>query len=160
MGHITPCIKDGLLRFFEDGWQRSIRVESNTGLYKFGQRYYDTDLGRWTQMDPVGGTVGNPNSGNPYVYANDLPNMLVDPSGACTAYETIKALALSIAAGLILALAIAALPETALVSLSAFSTALFTTSAGGTIIASSIGAIFGAIDLGLCLGDVLAALNS
>ena len=88
MAHITPCVKDGLLHFFEGGWQCGIRVESNTGLYTFGQRYYDTDLGRWTQMDPVGGTVGNPNSGNPYVYASDAPNMRVDPSGACDAFQT------------------------------------------------------------------------
>jgi len=84
MAHITPCVKDGILHVFEGGWQRGIRVESNTTLYTFGQRYYDTDLGRWTQMDPVGGTVGNPNSGNPYVYANDLPNMLTDPTGRAT----------------------------------------------------------------------------
>jgi len=61
--------KDDTLHVFEDGWQRGIRVESNTGLYKH--------LG----MNPVEGTVGNPNSGNPYVYANDLPNMLVNPTG-------------------------------------------------------------------------------
>jgi len=66
MAYLTPCVKDGLLRFFEGGWQC----------------YYDTDLGRWTQMDPVGGTVGNP-----YVYANDLPNMLVDPSGRSTCVD-------------------------------------------------------------------------
>jgi len=81
MARITPCVKDGLLHFFEGGWQCGICVESNTTLYTFGQRYYDTDLGRWTQMDPVGGTVDNPNSGNPYVYASDAPNMKVDPTG-------------------------------------------------------------------------------
>jgi len=41
-------------------------------LYKFGERYYDPLVGRWTQKDPKGGG---------YVYANNLPNMLVDPSG-------------------------------------------------------------------------------
>jgi len=50
-------------------------------LYKFGERYYDPALGRWTQKDPVGGSIGNINSTNPYVYADNLPNMLVDPSG-------------------------------------------------------------------------------
>jgi len=29
----------------------------------------------------VGGSIGSVNSTNPYVYANNLPNMLVDPSG-------------------------------------------------------------------------------
>ena len=55
--------------------------DANTGLYKFGERYYDPQVGRWTQKDPVGGSLGSVNSTNPYVYADNLPNMLVDPSG-------------------------------------------------------------------------------
>ena len=106
MACITPCVKDGLLHCLEDGWQCGIRVESNTGLYTFGQRYYDTDLGRWTQMDPVGGTVGNPNSGNPYVYANDEPNMLVDPTGRDTNPSAI-ATCLAAAAGAVVLLVLA-----------------------------------------------------
>jgi len=63
-------------------WQfASGYLDANTGLYKFGERYYDPTLGRWTQKDSVGGSVGNVNSTNPYVYADNLPNMLVDPSG-------------------------------------------------------------------------------
>jgi len=50
-------------------------------LYKFGTRYYDPQVGRWTQKDPVGGSVGKIGSGNPYVYAGNVPNMQVDPSG-------------------------------------------------------------------------------
>jgi len=123
MARITPCVKDGLLHFFEGGWQCGIRVESNTGLYTFGQRYYDTDLGRWTQMDPVGGTVGNPNSGNPYVYANDLPNMFVYPSGACD-YVTIVILIGAIIAG---GLVLAALAPAGVPTATAIFTALTTT---------------------------------
>lgn len=33
-------------------------LDSGTGLYKFGVRYYNPDLGRWTQQDPVGGQFG------------------------------------------------------------------------------------------------------
>ena len=29
----------------------------STGLYKFGIRYYDPAIGRWTQRDPVGGSL-------------------------------------------------------------------------------------------------------
>jgi len=116
-------VKDGILHVFEGGWQHSIRLESNTGLYTFGQRYYDTDLGRWTQMDPVGGTVGNPNSGNPYVYANDEPNMLVDPSGACD-YVTIVILIGAIIAG---GLVLAALAPAGVPTATAIFTALTTT---------------------------------
>ena len=63
-------------------WQfASGYLDANTGLYKFGERYYDPQVGRWTQKDPVSGSLGSVNSTNPYVYADNLPNMLVDPSG-------------------------------------------------------------------------------
>lgn len=55
--------------------------DSGTGLYKFGVRYYNPDLGRWTQQDPVGGSLGDLNSVNRYVYAGDDPVNAVDPSG-------------------------------------------------------------------------------
>ncbi len=56
-------------------WQyASGYYDANTGLYKFGTRYYDPQTGRWTQKDPEP-------SGNPYVYAGNEPNMRVDPSG-------------------------------------------------------------------------------
>jgi RHS repeat-associated protein len=49
-------------------------VDASTGFEKFGTRYYDPSLGRWTQQDPK-------LSANPYWYANDDPANLVDPSG-------------------------------------------------------------------------------
>ena len=55
--------------------------DATTGLYKFGTRYYSPTLGRWTQQDPVGGSVGKVGSGNAYVYADDAPVMKTDPSG-------------------------------------------------------------------------------
>src|SRR6266851_7222127 len=55
--------------------------ESSTGLVKFGTRYYNPKLGRWTQQDPVGGSLGSPDSLNPYLYARDNPVNLTDPSG-------------------------------------------------------------------------------
>jgi hypothetical protein len=50
-------------------------------LYKFGIRYYDAATGRWTQRDPVGGSLTETVKGNPYVYAGDDPTNLADPSG-------------------------------------------------------------------------------
>jgi len=56
-------------------WQyASGYFDANTGLYKFGTRYYDPQLGRWTQKDPKP-------SANPYLYTNDDPINEVDPSG-------------------------------------------------------------------------------
>ncbi|MFL5627424.1 MAG: RHS repeat-associated core domain-containing protein [Ktedonobacteraceae bacterium] len=48
------------------------QYRSSTGLYKFGERYYDPKLGRWTQLD---------SAGTGYVYASDDPVNEVDPSG-------------------------------------------------------------------------------
>ena len=56
-------------------------LDSSTSLYKFGTRYYDPTLGRWTQQDPVGGSLGDLNSANRYTYAGDDPVNAVDPSG-------------------------------------------------------------------------------
>ena len=50
-------------------------------MYKFGVRYYDPTLGRWTQQDPLGGSLFDPSTGNRYIYANDDPTNLTDPSG-------------------------------------------------------------------------------
>jgi RHS repeat-associated protein len=55
--------------------------ESSTGLVKFGTRYYNPSLGRWTQQDPVGGSLGNPDTLNRYVYASDDSVNETDPSG-------------------------------------------------------------------------------
>src|SRR5450432_1396734 len=65
----------------------------STGLYKFGIRYYDAATGRWTQRDPVGGSLTEMNKVNPYVYANDDPVNIVDPSGACSEFLQLAILA-------------------------------------------------------------------
>jgi RHS repeat-associated protein len=43
--------------------------------YKLGDRYYDTSLGRFTQMDPSG------KEANPYAYAGCNPINAKDPTG-------------------------------------------------------------------------------
>ena len=53
----------------------------STGLYKFGIRYYDAATGRWTQRDPVGGSLQETTTANPYVYGGDDPVNMVDPGG-------------------------------------------------------------------------------
>ncbi len=55
--------------------------ESSTGLYKFGIRYYDPKVGRWTQRTPVGGSLQETTKANPYEYADDNPVNEIDPSG-------------------------------------------------------------------------------
>ncbi|HEX6479634.1 MAG TPA: RHS repeat-associated core domain-containing protein [Ktedonobacteraceae bacterium] len=55
-------------------------LESSAGPVKFGTRHYNPALGRWTQQDPVADSLGNPDSLNWYLYAQDEPVNAVDPS--------------------------------------------------------------------------------
>jgi len=48
----------------------------SSNLYYFGARYYNSNIGRFTQVDPI----YNP-SISPYLYANNNPLKYVDPTG-------------------------------------------------------------------------------
>ncbi len=54
-----------------------------TGLHYFGARYYDSDLGRWTQPDPL--WYVSPGL-SPYNYALNNPFKYVDPDGRINVY--------------------------------------------------------------------------
>ena len=55
---------------YVSGWQSDI-----TNFTHFGQRWYapTTFYGRWTQQDPVAGSLFHPTSQRRYAYANDNP---------------------------------------------------------------------------------------
>ena len=55
--------------------------DSETGLTKFGTRYLDSTLMRWTQTDPVAGKPNQPMTLNRYNYVNCNPANRVDPTG-------------------------------------------------------------------------------
>ena len=50
------------------------KEKDESGLHYFGARYYDSDLGRFTSVDPV-------SSNEPYSYVSNNPMMFVDPTG-------------------------------------------------------------------------------
>jgi RHS repeat-associated protein len=52
----------------------------NSGLVKFGMRWYDPVTARWTQPDSLE-TLGDPSRANRYEYAGGNPVNYVDPSG-------------------------------------------------------------------------------
>jgi RHS repeat-associated protein len=54
--------------------------DTTTGLYHFGQRYYNPTTGRWTQQDSLN-TPLDPTNGNRYAYTGDDPTNSIDPTG-------------------------------------------------------------------------------
>lgn len=57
-------------------------VSATTGLYYDYQRWYDSSTGRFISRDPLPGALSDPQSQNGYVYVENLPTVLVDPTGA------------------------------------------------------------------------------
>lgn len=55
-------------------------LDTSTGLYQMGMRYYDPKIGRFTQGD-IARDLGSVRGVNPYAYAADDPINLADPSG-------------------------------------------------------------------------------
>ena len=53
-----------------------------TGLYYYFERWYDPTVGRFVNQDPLPGYAPDPQSLNPYVYVENTPTSLVDPTGA------------------------------------------------------------------------------
>ena len=70
-------------------WGYAGGYTDTTGLIKFGTRYYDAALGRWTQQDPIGGSIANPNALDRYNYVACNPISGKDPSGlSCLTSES------------------------------------------------------------------------
>ena len=57
------------------------QYEASLGYYYLRARYYDPNLGRFTQMDSYVGDPQTPISLHKYAYANLDPALMVDPSG-------------------------------------------------------------------------------
>jgi len=55
--------------------------DSQTGLYYFGSRYYDPEIGRFIQEDNYWGKASSPQSQNRYAYCSNNPLKYVDPTG-------------------------------------------------------------------------------
>jgi RHS repeat-associated protein len=62
-------------------WRYAGGYMDSTGLVKFGTRYYDPSIGRWTQQDPAGGSIASPGQANAYGYVGGDPTNAVDPTG-------------------------------------------------------------------------------
>ncbi|GAA0617862.1 RHS repeat-associated core domain-containing protein [Streptomyces crystallinus] len=60
---------------FSQPYRLAAGYKDPTGLYHLGARYYDPNLGRFTQPDPSG------REKNPYLYAEGDPANRIDPQG-------------------------------------------------------------------------------
>jgi RHS repeat-associated protein len=56
-------------------------LDSETGLYYYGARYYDSSIGRFVSVDPWGGDITDPQSLNKYSYVQNNPVKYIDPTG-------------------------------------------------------------------------------
>jgi RHS repeat-associated protein len=57
------------------------RLDSSTGLYYYGARYYDPELGRFTQADTIVQAPSDPQTLNRYTYCRNNPLIYTDPTG-------------------------------------------------------------------------------
>ena len=60
------------------------RYDTETGLYYVNARYYNPNLGRFLQTDPIGLQGGT----NLYAYVGNDPINLIDPSGHCSQWSS------------------------------------------------------------------------
>ena len=64
-------------------------------MLKFGTRYYDPGIQRWTQQDPKRGNIKDPMSLNLYLYAKADPINHTDPSSRSSCATAIVALVIT-----------------------------------------------------------------
>lgn len=76
-------------------------LDSGTGLYKMGERYYDPSTGRWTQRDRLAGSLSVPQSLNRYAFVLGDPIGGVDPLGTDCADEGFSFAVLGVGAALL-----------------------------------------------------------
>ncbi|MDT9684999.1 RHS repeat-associated core domain-containing protein [Streptomyces sp. TRM76323] len=63
--------------------------DRTTGYVKYGQRWYDPAIGRFTTQDPLT-FLADPAQGNRYAYAAGDPINNTDPTGMWTAWDTVS----------------------------------------------------------------------
>ncbi len=69
-----------------DSYLYSGKELDTSGLYYFGARYYDPEIGRFTTRDPLQGRIKSPQTQNRYVYCLNNPLKYVDPQGMDCVY--------------------------------------------------------------------------
>ncbi len=73
--------KANTLAFSISGRYTGQVLDEDTGLYYYGARYYDAELGRFIQADTAPPSTDNPQTLNRYAYCGNNPVNCVDPTG-------------------------------------------------------------------------------
>ena len=71
------------------------QLDEETGLYYYGARYYDPELGRFTQPDTIVPNSSDSQQFNRYTYVNNNPLKYTDPSG----HELLTAIIIGVVVG-------------------------------------------------------------
>jgi len=74
-------LKNSTSKLRNDFTYASEAYEEETGLIYLRNRYYDPEIGRFVSADPSLGKLTDPQSFNPYAYANNNPINFIDPLG-------------------------------------------------------------------------------
>ncbi len=128
-------------------------LDTETGLYYYGARYYDAELGRFISADSIVPDPSNPQSLNRYSYALNNPINYTDPTGHFSLKNLFKTI---VKAVIFTALAIvthgaifALLPSISTISAIALTGAIMgavvTASNGGSLSDIARGAVIGAV---------------
>lgn len=74
-------------------------IKDSTGLVYIGARYYNPELGRFMELDPLIGTPSGPQTLNRYVYCANSPLTHIDPTGKICLWDNAITGAVGFAAG-------------------------------------------------------------
>ena len=128
-------------------------LDDETGLYFYGARYYDPQIGRFIQPDTIVPHPYNPQSLNRYSYCYNNPINLTDPTGHWPKWKNIWQTVVSVITGVVSILCPVLAPvmwvvNMAISAYTAVQTGSILGFAGGIV----GGAVFGALGKSLSLG--------
>jgi len=80
-GRLTASLSSGLVNPWLYQGRLQLSPDNAHPLYEFSARFYDPNLGVFTQLDAYAGDAQDPRSLNRYLYAAANPATLIDPTG-------------------------------------------------------------------------------